>query len=34
MGMNPHLDDRSPAEVIKDNPAEVMEAAKDFLIYA
>lgn len=34
MGMNPHLDDRSPAEVIKVNPAEVMEAAKDFLIEA
>jgi hypothetical protein len=34
MGMNPLLDDLSPAEVIKEKPTEVMEAAKDFLVDA
>jgi hypothetical protein len=31
-GMNPHLDDRAPAQVIGENPAAVLAAAKDFLL--
>ena len=31
MGMNPHLDDHSPAEVVKTDPELVLRAADDFL---
>jgi hypothetical protein len=31
-GMNPHLDDRAPAQVIGENPTAVLAAAKDFLL--
>jgi hypothetical protein len=31
-GMNPHLDDRAPAQVIGEDPAAVLAAAKDFLL--
>lgn len=31
MGMNPQLDDRAPALVIRDNPGLVMQAARAFL---
>jgi len=32
-GMNPHLDDRAPAQVISEDPAAVLAAAKDFVLY-
>lgn len=31
LGMNPQLDDRAPALVIRENPTEVMQAARAFL---
>jgi hypothetical protein len=31
-GMNPHLGDRAPAQVIGDDPAAVLAAAKDLLL--
>ena len=34
MGMNPELDDRSPALAIADQPEEVLQAARAFLTHA
>ncbi len=31
-GMNPHLDDRAPAQVIGEDPAAVLAAARNFLL--
>lgn len=33
MGMNPHLDDRSPVEVLREDPDQVVQAADDFLTH-
>ena len=33
MGMNPDLDDRSPVEVLRDDPERVLQAAEDFLVH-
>lgn len=33
MGMNPDLDDRSPVEVLREDPDRVVQAADDFLAH-